>query len=773
MRGAPLASALSALLLTGAVWTLLLARRARCAGARRRRDACRCRRALALVACCRRGPALRARTSLPRSSPARPGSRAFPPGSAASRRRGAPSVSRRGALAPPATGALRTRLRLGCSARPSRSSSTASALLPALRARCGDPARRRCSRAALRASPRDPWLVLAAFGVGLVLGAAFLATGSVALCAAAHAGAEPRGLRAGCAPAASPPLPLWASAPSRRRSSAPSPGRARRRGPRARRPAGTAPPASPPSPSICSPPAARSRRGGARRPPLRRRGERSATGTSSGRASRGAARADWSGALRSACLLLAGANAVLLGGLALERWPALVLVLLGVSLWHVVENDLALADAYAREQRPGPLPRGLDAQLGCAGVTLLGVGLARRRARAGGARPAPRGEPPRGGEPPALRGRGDDGRPRAARPRPPPRPRATLVASGVALAAAGRPAPRLRRRLRRVDLAPSGVVAAAPRGPRAGGRTAGSGAGPLPRAPRAPRASDPGGAAPRAAAGSLRAAAPLRSLLLSPALYLLFSALHVAQTALARGADSSRPVSAALGQALAFSAAFWLAFALAQRASGGAFPVRIALSLVLGAAAAHLGWAALHPAVLRTSPAALLDPSRGFCVLFVPLGALAAAPRGRAGGRERFLAAVLGALPLSLAVARLGCLAAGCCLGAARSCPGRSAMPREPLRHPVAVYDAAGCAALQLALRRAAEGRPRRRGPGRARRAPPRPPAAPRPAAPRRSRPRPPLARGAVDRLRGRGCAADGETPPRSALHVARAPAPP
>ena len=27
-------------------------------------------------------------------------------------------------------------------------------------------------------------------------------------------------------------------------------------------------------------------------------------------------------------------------------------------------------------------------------------------------------------------------------------------------------------------------------------------------------------------------------------------------------------------------------------------------------------------------------------------------------------------------------------------------MPRERLRHPVAVYDAAGCAALQLALRR-------------------------------------------------------------------------
>jgi hypothetical protein len=82
-------------------------------------------------------------------------------------------------------------------------------------------------------------------------------------------------------------------------------------------------------------------------------------------------------ALGAACRLLAVANALVLGGLALERWPALVLVLLGVSLWHVVENDLALADAYHRGHRPGPLPRGLDAQLACAGATLLGVGLAR------------------------------------------------------------------------------------------------------------------------------------------------------------------------------------------------------------------------------------------------------------------------------------------------------------------------------------------------------------------------------------------------------------
>jgi hypothetical protein len=82
-------------------------------------------------------------------------------------------------------------------------------------------------------------------------------------------------------------------------------------------------------------------------------------------------------ALGAACRLLAVANAVLLGALAIERCPSLVLVLLGVSLWHAVENDLALADAYDRGHRPGPLPRSLDAQLACAGATLLGVGLAR------------------------------------------------------------------------------------------------------------------------------------------------------------------------------------------------------------------------------------------------------------------------------------------------------------------------------------------------------------------------------------------------------------
>jgi Prolipoprotein diacylglyceryl transferase len=155
-------------------------------------------------------------------------------------------------------------------------------------------------------------------------------------------------------------------------------------------------------------------------------------------------------------------------------------------------------------------------------------------------------------------------------------------------------------------------------------------------------------------------------------------------------------MSADLVQAAALSASFWLAFALARRAEASA--LRVAASLVLGAAAAHLGWAALHPGAVAQAPGALLDPTRGFCALFVPLGPLVAAPR-RGAERVRFLAAVLGALPVALAVARLGCIAAGCCLGAPVdlpwSAPDRAGTPR----HPAALYDAAGCAALQVALR--------------------------------------------------------------------------
>jgi membrane protease YdiL (CAAX protease family) len=61
-------------------------------------------------------------------------------------------------------------------------------LLPALRAALGAPLALLLSSALFALPHGDPWLVLAAFGVGLALGAAFLATRSLALCVAYHAG---------------------------------------------------------------------------------------------------------------------------------------------------------------------------------------------------------------------------------------------------------------------------------------------------------------------------------------------------------------------------------------------------------------------------------------------------------------------------------------------------------------------------------------------------------------------------------------------------------
>jgi hypothetical protein len=118
-------------------------------------------------------------------------------------------------------------------------------------------------------------------------------------------------------------------------------------------------------------------------------------------------------------------------------------------------------------------------------------------------------------------------------------------------------------------------------------------------------------------------------------------------------------VSLAALQPLAWCAAFWTALWLYERRARPARPVRFALGLVLGAALAHAGWLALHAPLtwpaLRARPGLRLDPSRGYCVLFLPLGLLALERSG----------AALASLPLALAVARLGCLAAGCCGGVA------------------------------------------------------------------------------------------------------------
>jgi hypothetical protein len=150
---------------------------------------------------------------------------------------------------------------------------------------------------------------------------------------------------------------------------------------------------------------------------------------------------------------------------------------------------------------------------------------------------------------------------------------------------------------------------------------------------------------------------------------------------------SASPSAAAL---LLLSAAFWTALALAaRRESDPRLLGRLAAGLAAGALAAHLGWALLHAHALAERPALLLSPG-GFCVLFVPLGLIAAAP-GRGAERERYLAAAFASLPLALAVARLGCLASGCCGGA----PVRGAS----FEHPAALYEVAGLAALHAVAR--------------------------------------------------------------------------
>lgn len=146
-------------------------------------------------------------------------------------------------------------------------------------------------------------------------------------------------------------------------------------------------------------------------------------------------------------------------------------------------------------------------------------------------------------------------------------------------------------------------------------------------------------------------------------------------------------MDASILQPLAFSTAFWVAlFGFRARAGAGRFGVRSAIALALCALFAHLGWAAMNVHLVREYPASLLAPT-GFSVLFVPLGLLAATPwRAPQGERDAFLAAAFGALPLALASARLGCIAAGCC---------------GPLA--AAVLDAAGLVALHALLRRTAQ----------------------------------------------------------------------
>ena len=149
-------------------------------------------------------------------------------------------------------------------------------------------------------------------------------------------------------------------------------------------------------------------------------------------------------------------------------------------------------------------------------------------------------------------------------------------------------------------------------------------------------------------------------------------------------------MSLALLQPVAWSAAFWTALFLYTRRARPARPVRFACALGLGALLAHAGWLLLHAVAiwpaLRARPDLLLDPSLGFCVLFLPLGPLLL---------ERS-AAAFASLPLALVVARLGCLAGGCCRGTPTSAPWAVAG-----LHPTVIYEVAGLLALHGLVSRA------------------------------------------------------------------------
>ena len=211
------------------------------------------------------------------------------------------------------------------------------------------------------------------------------------------------------------------------------------------------------------------------------------------------------GWLGSAAVALGIANLLGLYALALSRWPFLAILLLGLSAWHTVENDLAIGRACRRGQRLGPLPRRLRVQLGCAAATLAVIAVARASLREA------------------------DLGPLAAAP---------LVAwSGrlVAGAAAGSPpfadvfaALTLHHVVSWLLLLGQQVAAAAQRDVTAAwalARRIGS-AHALPLAGVLVLGAAPG-----------EEPARLRALLVAPSLYLFFSSLHVLQTAWARGLE--------------------------------------------------------------------------------------------------------------------------------------------------------------------------------------------------------------------------------------------
>jgi hypothetical protein len=156
------------------------------------------------------------------------------------------------------------------------------------------------------------------------------------------------------------------------------------------------------------------------------------------------------------------------------------------------------------------------------------------------------------------------------------------------------------------------------------------------------------------------------------------------------------------GPFVALFGAFWAALLLYRaRTPEGDGDTRLLAGLGLSAVLAHLGWVAMNPVAALAEPALVLDPTRGVTVLFVPLGPLVVAPwRGPRPALDRFLASSLGALPLSLSVARLGCLIGGCCHGVPTSLPwGIVPAGGDVAVHPIPIYEMGLLVALHFMTR--------------------------------------------------------------------------